>query len=549
MPPRCAIIVPTRGRPGYLDVALGSIAPQAAAHETELLVIDDGPDDATRAVAERHGARYVAHPGPLGLNHARNTAIGATTAELLAFVDDDVAVRDGWLAALLAADAAEPADVGVFAGPIHVRIEDHRFRACGREGGPITWLDHGDADADCHYAWGANLTIRRAAIERVGGFDTSLGIYGDEEEWQDRWHADGGRVRYIAAAALDHRRASDDARLRSLCRAARFRGRASRATDERKGTAPVLAAELRTLAGCALHGPRRRCAMGPVMTWHSLGRVERALRPQPRPATPGIDDFLSGRSGLALGRRAALAGLHDRWLDLRERPRMTRLRRRARTQPARRLRVLALAIEQSGAPSLLPAAAAELRRSRHDVELAVAPAGGAGKFQNLNALLAGRDLATYDWVVVLDDDIALPGGFLDAFLCAADAAGLALAQPAHRRRSHAAWDVTRRRPGATARITSFVEIGPLTAFSREAAAALLPFPDLRMGWGLDAHWAAVARDRGWAIGVVDATPIEHLVRPTASSYPREAATAEARAFLADRPYVRRDEVRTLRVIA
>ena len=546
MPPSCAIIVPTRGRPEYLDVALGSIVPQASAHDAELLVVDDGPDAATRAVAERHGARYIAHPGPLGLNHARNTAIAATDAELLVFVDDDVAVRDGWLGALLAAHASEPAEVGVFAGPIHVRIEGHRFPLCGREGWPITWLDQGDGDGDCRYAWGANLSVRRAAIDRAGRFDESLGIYGDEEEWQDRWRAAGGRVRYIAGAALDHRRTGDDARLTSLCRAARIRGRASRATDERRGSAPALRAELRTLAGCIVHGPRRRCAMGPVLTWHTVGRIERALRPQPAPATPGVDDFLSGRSGLALGRRARLSALHDRWLDLRALPARTRLKRRARTSTPQR--VLVLAIEQTGAPSLLPAALDELRRSRHHLDVATAPAGTAGKFQNLNALLAGRDLGAYDWVLVLDDDITLPPGFLDAFLAAADRAGLQLAQPAHRRRSHAAWDVTRRQAGATARVTSFVEIGPLTAFSREAAAALLPFPDLRMGWGLDAHWAALARERDWAIGVVDATPIEHLLRPTASTYPREAAQAEARAFLAERPYVRRDEVRTLRVI-
>src|SRR5919199_141242 len=56
-----SIIVPTRERAGYLDVALASIAPQAAAAGAELLVVDDGPDAATRATAERHGARYVAH--------------------------------------------------------------------------------------------------------------------------------------------------------------------------------------------------------------------------------------------------------------------------------------------------------------------------------------------------------------------------------------------------------------------------------------------------------------------------------------------------------
>ena len=85
----------------------------------------------------------------------------------------------------------------------------------------------------------------------------------------------------------------------------------------------------------------------------------------------------------------------------------------------------------------------------------------------------------------------------------------------------------------------------MTAFHRDTFSTLLPFPALRMGWGLDAHWSALARERGWRIGIVDATPVGHTLRPAADSYPREAATAEARAFLAGRPYVRRDEVRTL----
>jgi hypothetical protein len=65
---------------------------------------------------------------------------------------------------------------------------------------------------------------------------------------------------------------------------------------------------------------------------------------------------------------------------------------------------------------------------------------------------------------------------------------------------------------------------------------LLPFPPLKAGWGLDAHWSAVARQHGWSIGVVDATPIRHGLRLIAASYDREAAIAEGRRFLADKPY-------------
>ena len=101
-------------------------------------------------------------------------------------------------------------------------------------------------------------------------------------------------------------------------------------------------------------------------------------------------------------------------------------------------------------------------------------------------------------------------------------------------------------PAATGGRRTFVEIGPLTAFDATAVATLLPFPkELKMGWGLDAHWSAVARERGWPIGVVDATPIGHTIRPAASDYPRETAAAEARRFLDGRPYVARDDVRTL----
>jgi hypothetical protein len=57
----------------------------------------------------------------------------------------------------------------------------------------------------------------------------------------------------------------------------------------------------------------------------------------------------------------------------------------------------------------------------------------------------------------------------------------------------------------------------------------------------------VAREHGWPIGIVDASPIGHTQQPAGAGYGREAAEQEARDFLHGRPYVRRDEVRTLAV--
>ena len=135
----------------------------------------------------------------------------------------------------------------------------------------------------------------------------------------------------------------------------------------------------------------------------------------------------------------------------------------------------------------------ELGASHHDALLRiVAPAEGAGKWANLNAALTAHPPRGFHWLLIVDDDVELPRDFLDVFISLAEHHGFRLAQPAHAFASHAAWEVTRRRPGLTARRTRFVEIGPVTAIRADAFDVLLPFPDLQMGWGLDAHWAAVA---------------------------------------------------------
>jgi hypothetical protein len=157
-----------------------------------------------------------------------------------------------------------------------------------------------------------------------------------------------------------------------------------------------------------------------------------------------------------------------------------------------------------------------------------------GKFENLNSLGTG-DLP--HWTLVVDDDVALPRRFLDRFIGVCERFDLAMAQPAQSRSSHAAWTVTRRRAGVLLRETRFVEIGPVTAFRHDAAEELLPFPALRYGWGLDLHWAAVAEERGWRRGIVDALAVRHDEGAVAATYSGDAAIEEAQRFLAGRPYV------------
>ncbi len=337
-------------------------------------------------------------------------------------------------------------------------------------------------------------------------------------------------------AGVDHRRTGNDARIEGLAKAAYGRGRNSRRYDARKGVAPPVAAELRTLAGCLWHIVRRRCGNGIVLTALTLGRLREALQPKRVAPSTRDPDYLSGRSG-TLGRRGLLAG---RLRDARANVRTERAP--AGGSPRRRRRSPTAACSSSPSSGRERAAAAEigheLATSHHDALLRiVAPAEGAGKWANLNAALTAHPPRGFQWLLIIDDDVELPHDFLDVFLSLAERHGFRLAQPAHAFASHAAWEVTRRRPGLTARRTRFVEIGPVTAIRADAFDALLPFPDLQMGWGLDAHWAALAEQRGWKLGVIDAVPIRHT-RPVAAAYPRDAAMAEADRFLAGKPYSR-----------
>jgi glycosyltransferase involved in cell wall biosynthesis len=279
--PTASIVIPTRRRADYLEVALRSIAPQAAERNAEVIVVNDGNDPETAHVARRHGARLVVVDPPRGANAGRNAGIAAAASDLIVLSDDDVEAPPGWLEAFITGAQAAPT-VDVFGGPIQARLEGGGPRACGRENAPITTLDLGPVDRDAPLVWSANMAIRRRAIDRLGPFDDSIDGRGEEEDWERRYTAQGGVIRYLAAAGLEHRRTAADATLGKLARAAYGLGQSARRYDVRKGVAPSLRAELRVLTGSAWHVLRRRCAVGIVLAAHAAGRLRALLAERAR---------------------------------------------------------------------------------------------------------------------------------------------------------------------------------------------------------------------------------------------------------------------------
>jgi glycosyltransferase involved in cell wall biosynthesis len=152
-----------------------------------------------------------------GLSRARNRALDwCEPDDVLAFVDDDAVVCDGWYEALERSWAQAPAEIACIGGPIRPRWPS---------GGPPAWmsdpllpaltlLDLGpephDLDPFVTTVYGANISFRVGALRRVGGFDPAFGhsgrrvFFSEEDEAQRALARLGFGVRYVPDAAVEH---------------------------------------------------------------------------------------------------------------------------------------------------------------------------------------------------------------------------------------------------------------------------------------------------------------------------------------------------------
>src|SRR4051812_30009253 len=169
--PEISVVVPTYKRPDMLVRCLGALASQdIAPRRYEIIVCDDGPDDATRQRVEQfaadrgwrgrsRGSRPVTGTqGPAG---ARNCGWRAAAGEVIAFTDDDTIPDRSWLSQGLRAMALEVGpEVGAVAGRIHVPLNadptDYELDAAGL--------------GNSEFAT-ANCFVRRKLLARIGGFD------------------------------------------------------------------------------------------------------------------------------------------------------------------------------------------------------------------------------------------------------------------------------------------------------------------------------------------------------------------------------------------
>jgi GT2 family glycosyltransferase len=184
--PSVTVAICSKDRWDWVDRLLTSLAPLRAEGAFEVVVIDNASsDDRMREVcAERNWVRYF-HEPLVGLNFARNRAMREAGGEVVAFLDDDVVVDRDWLKGLRRAWAENP-DAGCVTGlvlPMALETEAQiLFEAGGgfrrgfrpiRYGAERYRATHYPCGAG-HFGAGANMSLRRDLVQRLGGFDEAL---------------------------------------------------------------------------------------------------------------------------------------------------------------------------------------------------------------------------------------------------------------------------------------------------------------------------------------------------------------------------------------
>jgi GT2 family glycosyltransferase len=188
--PFISVVVCTRDRPEQIRKCLGRLARQQYPHY-EVVVVDNAPtSDALRAVVEdQAGAggefRYCVEPRP-GLSWARNAGIKVAKSDIIAFVDDDDEPDAHWLSAL-AVGFARGEGIGCVSGIVlPARLDsavEELFEQVGghSKGRGFTreTFDKSGSQSPLFplppFGVGANMAFRRAALDRIGGFDVALG--------------------------------------------------------------------------------------------------------------------------------------------------------------------------------------------------------------------------------------------------------------------------------------------------------------------------------------------------------------------------------------
>jgi glycosyltransferase involved in cell wall biosynthesis len=196
---RFDLVIPTIGRPSLVAL-LQSIAAVQGPLPQRIVLVDDRRDASKPLVLDDVPARLreriaIVRGKAMGPAAARNSGWRVCDAPWIAFLDDDVVVREDWLQLLVTdIQTLQPGDAGS-QGRVHVPLPQDRA--------PTDWERNVAGLASS--AWiTADMVYRRAVLEQLGGFDERFRrAYREDADFALRVFAAGYTIAH-GSRAIDH---------------------------------------------------------------------------------------------------------------------------------------------------------------------------------------------------------------------------------------------------------------------------------------------------------------------------------------------------------
>ena len=199
--PRVSVIVCSYNGGRTLDQCLRSLL-ALDYPDYEVIVVDDGSTDDTRAILARYPEVRALHQPNEGLSVARNAGLRAATGDIIAYTDSDCFADPDWLTHLVyQLQHSGSAAVG---GP-NLTPEDGWAAACvaACPGQPTHVLE---SDQVAEHIPGCNMAFRREALEAINGFDPLYRKAGDDVDVCWRLQQAGSWITFAPGAFVWHHR-------------------------------------------------------------------------------------------------------------------------------------------------------------------------------------------------------------------------------------------------------------------------------------------------------------------------------------------------------
>jgi len=193
-----SLVIPAYNEEKGIGKCLTAAVEYGGSKFKEIVVVDNASTDNTAAIAASFPGVRVVRENCKGTNFARQRGVDETTGNLIAFLDADTLLRPGWIEKVEHAFARDPKLV-CLTGPYWFYDLPHRHAFA-------FWLNWHFAHIT-HFFTSAmgvtgNMVLRRDALEKMGGFDTSFTFSGDDVDTALR-ASKFGRVKFTFDIILD----------------------------------------------------------------------------------------------------------------------------------------------------------------------------------------------------------------------------------------------------------------------------------------------------------------------------------------------------------